>query len=318
MQRLISLLALFWCGVGLCTAASPLTLAPGTETILDHIYSGRTDVAISEAQQMQQKLPAHPLGYLLEAEALWWRIWCSSAEFKYGMNMPRHREKLVADQHYLDLSTKALTTAQARLKEQESAEMHFYAGMAEALSSRLFGLRGEYHNTARFGVRARENFTRALALDPELADADMGLGLYDYYVDTLSTMARMMRFFMGIPGGSKGEGIQLLYRAIREGQLTPVIARFYLAVNLHNYDQRYQEALQVLTPLVEKYPDNPLFLLAEADLLAKLGKKSQATDVYRAAGVAAQKVEDPPTQRKIEVLVQQSIAALGSPHRQQQ
>jgi tetratricopeptide (TPR) repeat protein len=312
MRRLILLLIFLLWGPGPSTAALPLTLPGGTEAILEHIYSGRTEMAISEAQQLQQKLPAHPLGYILEAEALWWRIWCSSAEFKYGMTMPRHREKLVADQHYLDLGGKALAVAEANLKEHESAEMYFYAGMAEALSSRLLGLRGEYRTTARVGVRARENFVRALALDPALADAGMGLGLYDYYVDTLSTMARMMRFFMGIPGGSKEEGIQLLYRSIREGQLTPVISRFYLAANLHNYDQRYQEALQVIAPLVEQYPNNPIFRLAKADLLAKLGRTSQAIEAYRAAGLAADKVEDLAAKQKINVLVQQSIATLTS------
>ena len=270
-------------------------------------------MAIDEARQMQQQKPDHPLGYILEAEALWWRIWWSSAEFKYGMTMPRHREKLPADQHYFDLSAKAFAIAETRLKEHESAEMYFYAGMAEASSSRLYGLRWEYRNTARTGVHARDNFVRALALDPRLADADMGLGLYDYYVDTLSAMARVLRFFMGIPGGTKEEGIQLLYRSIREGQLTPVVSRFCLAMNLHNYDQQYEQALLVVTPLVENYPGNPLFWLAQGDLLGKLGRKSQAIEAYRAAGAAASKVSDPTMKQKISALVQQSIAALSNP-----
>lgn len=313
MRQFISLLVSVLCGAGLCGAAQPLSLPNGTETILNHIYSGQSNLAISEAQQLQQQLPEHPLGYILEAEALWWKIWCSSAEFKYGMSMPRHREKLAADQHYLDLAAKALAIAEAKLKEHESAEMYFYAGMAEASTSRLYGLRWEYHNTARVGVRARENFMHALELDPGLADADMGLGLYDYYVDTLSTMARVLRFFMGIPGGSKEEGIKLLQRSMREGQLTPVVSRFCLAMNLHNYDQRFQEALVVLTPLVEKYPDNPIFLLAQGDLLGKLGRKSQATEAYRAAKVAGNRLLDPAMNQKIDVLVQESLAALENP-----
>jgi tetratricopeptide (TPR) repeat protein len=313
MWRFLFFLFLLLSGEGLCCAAPPLTLPAGTDKILNDIYSGRNDLAIGEAQQLQQQMPAHPLGYILEAEALWWKIWCSSAEFKYGMTMPRHREKLAADQHYLELSAKALAIAEARLKEHESAEMYFYAGMAEAATSRLYGLRGEYHSTARVGVHARENFVRALALDPHMADADMGLGLYDYYVDTLSTMARVMRFFMGIPGGSKEEGIQLLYRAIHAGQLTPVVARFCLAMNLQNYDQRHQEALHVLTPLVEKYPENPVFLLAQGDLLGKLGRKAEAMDAYQAAEAAAAKVSDPAVKQKIDSLAQQSIAAIANP-----
>jgi len=45
--------------------------------------------AVEAAKRMEQELPNHPLGYLLEAEALWWRIWCTSADFKYGMSDAR-------------------------------------------------------------------------------------------------------------------------------------------------------------------------------------------------------------------------------------
>src|SRR5437879_5320080 len=117
--------------------------------------------------------------------------------------------------------------------EDAAKGMQVYAGMADAAAARLYGLRGESRNTARFGVRAREHFLRAKALDPGLADSDLGLGLYNYYVDTLSAMARILRFFMGIPGGSKQEGVRLLEHAIADGVLTSSLARFYLAMNLH-------------------------------------------------------------------------------------
>jgi tetratricopeptide (TPR) repeat protein len=289
-----------------------LSLPSNVPAILDHIYSGRRDLAIKEARAFQQQSPNDPLGYLLEAEAEWWRIWCSSAEFKYGMTMARHHDKLPGDAHYLELTSKAYSLAEAQLREHDSAEMHLYAGMADALASRLYGLRGENRATARVGVRARENFLKALALDPSLADADMGLGLYNYYVDTLSTVARVLRFFMGIPGGSKEEGIRQLERAIREGQLTPPLARFYLAENLMNYDQKYEQALQVITPLVEKYPGNPIFQLLRGDLFAKLGRKSQAEAAYHSASTASAQVAEPGCRARLAYLVQQSLAALNA------
>jgi len=71
-----------------------------------------------------------PLGYLLEAESLWWGIWCTSADFRYGMTMARHREKQAADQAYVNLATKASVLADAQLKQHETGEMHLYAAMA--------------------------------------------------------------------------------------------------------------------------------------------------------------------------------------------
>jgi tetratricopeptide (TPR) repeat protein len=289
--------------------ASNINLPPETPAILDEIYSFDLQGAIEAAKRMEEERPNHPLGYLLEAEALWWRIWCTSADFKYGMTDARRRPKLAADQHYFQLSAKALSLAEAQTKQSESAEMQFYAGMAEASSARLYGLRGENRNAARSGVRGREHLLRAKALDPDLADADLGLGLYNYYVDTLSAIAKVLRFFMGIPGGSKQEGVRLLEHAIAQGALTPNVARFYLALNLHRYDQQYEKALTVLGPLVEKYPANPLFQLARGDLYAKLGRKQQALACYRAA--SALPVQNADCQTRLQELVRASIAAVG-------
>jgi tetratricopeptide (TPR) repeat protein len=285
-----------------------LSLPPEAPAILDKIYSFDLPRATEAAKHMQQERPNHPLGYLLEAEALWWRFWCTSAEFKYGMSDARRRPKLEADKHFFELTVTASSLAEARLKQVDSAEMQFYAGSADADAARLYALRGENRNAARAGVRAREHFLRAKALDADLADADLGLGLYNYYVDTLSAMARILRFFMGIPGGSKQDGIRLLEHAIADGVLTPTVARFYLALNLHRYDQQYERALSVITPLTEKYPSNPLFQLARGDLFAKLGRKQQALLCYQAA--AALSVSDPECQTRIQQLVRTSIVAL--------
>jgi tetratricopeptide (TPR) repeat protein len=290
-------------------ARPQITLPPETPAILDKIYSFDLDGAIEAAQRLEQAQPNHPLGFLLEAEALWWRIWCTSADFKYGMSDARRRPKIEADQRYIELSAKALSLAETQIKKNESAEMQFYAGMADASLARLYGLRAENRNAARSGVRGREHLLRAKALDPNLADADLGLGLYNYYVDTLSAIARILRFFMGIPGGSKQEGVRLLEHAMAQGVVTSNVARFYLALNLHRYDQQYEKALNLLGPLVEKYPANPLFQLARGDLFAKLGRKQQALACYRAA--SALPVQNAECQAHIQNLAHASIAALG-------
>jgi|SRR5882724_5737002 len=287
-----------------------LDVPPAAVTVMDQIYSGDLGSAIEGSRRLQQEQPEHPLGYLLEGEALWWRIWCTSAEFRYGMTYPRHRAKLAADQHYLDLAAKATSLADTRIASHDSAEMQFYAGMGDALLARIYGLRGENRSGARAGVRARGRLLRAIALDPNLADAYMGLGLYNYYADTLSATARVLRFFMGIPGGNKQEGIQQMQRAIAQGVLTPPEARFYLAINLHNYEQKYELALKIAGPLAEKYPSNPIFQLIQGDLYAKLGRKESAAECYRAA--ATRRVNDPECNDHIRDLVRASLAAIGA------
>ena len=302
--------------VALSFAASPAQdapfrwLPPETNSILDKIYGGDAQAAIEAAQRLQRENPQHPLGYALEAEAEWWDIWGSSAEYKYGMTMARHRGVLAADRRYLELAARISALAEAQLKDQETAEMKFFNGMGYALAARLYGLRVENRNTARAGVRARDNFARAIALDPDFADAYLGLGLYNYYVDTLPGIARMLRFMMGIPGGSKTEGIHQLKIAIAEGILTSAAARFYLSLNLHNYDHQYKAALEILLPLWQKYPTNPVFQLAAGDLYAKLGQHEMAVARYRAA--AEIPVHDSECANHLHKLAQVSLAAIGS------
>jgi hypothetical protein len=290
--------------------AGKLILPSNTSTILDNIYAGRNELALPEIRKMEELAPEDPLGYLLDAEAEWWRIWCVSAEFKYGMTMARHHEKSPGDEHYLKLTQKAYELAEKKLQQQNTGDMHLYAGMAEAQAARLLAMRSEYRAAARAGVKARANFQEALALDPSLADAYTGLGLYNYYVDTLSMLAKAMRFLMGIPGGTKEEGIRQLKRGMQEGELSAQSARFYLALNLFNYDQRYEEALQLIAPLAERYPGNPIFLLMKGDLEAKLGRKESAESCYRAADAAADQIPDAECRIKMKQLAQQSLEAL--------
>jgi len=226
-------------------------LPPETPAILDKIYSFDLQGAVEDAKRLNRNGPDHRSAILLEAEALWWAHLVYFGAFQVWNEHARRRPKLAADQHYFELSAKALSLAEAQIKQNDSAEMQFYAGMAEASARDSTDFAPRIGTTARSGVRAASTFVRAKALDPGLADVDLGLGLYNYYVDTLSSLARILRFFMGIPGGSKQEGIRLLEQAAAQGVLTSNIARFYLALNLHRYDQQYEKALGVLVPLVK-------------------------------------------------------------------
>jgi tetratricopeptide (TPR) repeat protein len=294
--------------------AQNLNVTPADQSILNQIYSGDLTAAIDSAHKLQQDRPDHPIGYLLEEETLSWEIWSTSAEFKYHMSYARQRAKLPSDDHYLDLASKIIQLSEHHIAASgdtaSTADMHFYAGMGDAFFARLYGLRAETKLAARYGVRARERLIRAEALDPNLADADFGLGLYNYYADTLSSVTKMLRFFMGIPGGSKQDGIRQLNRAISDGALTGVDARFYLAISLHNYDQNYEQALELSAPLEEKYPANPIFHLINGDLDAKLGRKDQAISAYRAA--AAQRLTDPDSNTHVQALIHLSLQSLDA------
>jgi tetratricopeptide (TPR) repeat protein len=263
--------------------AHTIQLPPGVQQALETMYGGDPDAAIATFRALQKTNPKSPLGFLLEAEARWWKMYCEACEVKWGMVDAWKREPRPGDDEYLALAGRSVEIARAQAAAQDSAEMHLYAGIGLALEARLYGLRYEKRATAHAGVAARQEFLRAIQMDPGLADAYTGLGLYNYYVDTLSSFVKMLRFMMGIPGGNREEGIRQLERGMKEGQLTAVEARFYLAKNLRTYDHDYQRALEIAEPLAAYYPRNPIFWMLIGNLQAELGEKDKAAAAFRTA-----------------------------------
>ncbi len=313
MKRRLCLLLLLTASLAATPVrAGKLNLPPEATAGLRQLYTGNADSAIKLFRRIQQQQPDHPLGYLLEADARWWKLYCQACEIRWDMIDAWHRPRLREDDAYLALAGKATALAEARLAENDSAEMRLYAGMGWLLRGRLLGLRDDRRGTARAGVKARAHLLRAIQLDPSLADAYTGLGLYNYYVDTLSAMAKVLRFFMGIPGGNKHEGMRQLEIAMSKGELTAVEARFYLAKNLRNYDHQYARAAEIMRPLVAQYPQNPIFLLLLGDMNAKLNRKEQAATSFRAAEKLP--AHDPPCHAHVQKLAQAALAALAETH----
>ena len=303
---LIALLALAPCSA----RASQLNLPPQATAGMHLMYSGRTKQAIAAFRQLQAERPAYPLGYLLEAEAVWWRIYCRSLERKYNTLDAWTARGGPENDAELALADKATRLAESAIARRDTAEMELYAGMGYMLRARLMGLREKKRDTARAGVAARSHLLRCLQLDPNMADAYTGLGLYNYYVDTLSAFAKILRFFMGIPGGSKSEGLRQLQTAMTKGELTAVEARFYTAKNLRNYDRDYAQAARVAAPLVSEFPGNPLFLALAGDIAAKLGQKEKAAARFRAAAAAPE--ENPACASHLRQVLREALAAVGA------
>jgi tetratricopeptide (TPR) repeat protein len=260
-----------------------LTIPPEAQQALTKIYEGDAGAAIPSARALEQAQPEHPLGFALEAEALWWNRYCVALELKYGIIEAWKRSKDPDDDAYLRLTDHVVQLAQAQVAKEDTAEMHVYAGMGWALKARLYGLRGENRNAAHAGVNARAEMLRALELDPQMADATAGLGIYNYYVATLPGIVKVIRFFMGIPGGDKEAGLRQMQTGMKEGVLLRVDVRFIYAKSIRMYDQKYEEALGIALPLVEQYPKNAIFNLLVGNLNAELGRNEEAAEYFHAA-----------------------------------
>jgi len=292
--------------------ASELNIPPKANEAIHLMYSGKTEQAIAIAHQLEADRPDHPLGYLIEADVLWWKIYCKWFERKYNTidSWSHTRPADAQDDAELALADKVTRLAEASIAQSDTAEMELYAGLGYASRARLLGLRYEKMPVARAGIEARRHLLRCLELDPKMTDADLGLGLYNYYVDTLSAMAKVLRFFMGIPGGDKRVGLRQLETASTSGELTQVESRFNMAKNLRNYDFDYARAAQAAGPLLKEYPENPIFLLLVGDIDEKLGDNEDATAMFRAAEVAPN--DDAECAARVRKVAREALVSLGA------
>ena len=265
--------------------AAPLAVPEEARAGLERLYQGDTRGAAARFRTLQERQPDHPLGYLLEANALWWERWCGSLEIKpAGFVDAALGQESTLDAPYWTLVAAAQQKADSYRKQNaEVAEAHLYLGLAYAMEGRLRALRRENFAAASAGKKMRAALQRALELDPPLDDALFGLGLYNYYVATLSPLLKLVRWLLFLPGGDKQTGLEQLERAAERGVLVGVEARFWLAKNLRNYDQDYPRARTEFERLSQRYPQNQIFALMLGGVEAKRGDSTAAMRAYSRA-----------------------------------
>lgn len=251
---------------------------------LDLLMDGDLDGAIELFQDIQRKDPQSPLGYLLEADAMWWRIYYSTAnlidpDVFAATDLPA----TPYDAHFEDLLNATLSKSEARLRAREDVARHYlYQGMAYALRARLAGLRDKDLPTARAGKKMRTQLLKALELDPNLTDAYLGIGIYNYFVDTLSAIVKILRFFIGLPGGSREVGLRQLQLAAEKGELARAEAKFYLAKDFSRPNERqYAKSLKLFQELAREYPHNPLWPMLIGSLQCRMGHAQECERLYR-------------------------------------
>src|SRR5579862_4433522 len=226
------------------------------------MMDGDLDGAITVAQQLEQKDPDSPLGYILEANATWWRIYYASANLiDPDVFDVANMEATPYDSHFVDLDQIAIQKAESRIHAQDNVSRNLlYEGFAYALRARLEGLHDRDLPTARAGKKMRTLLLQALAMDPNLIDAYCGLGIYNYFVDTLSSIVKILSIFIGLPGGSRVEGLKQLQLCAEKGELVRPEAKFYLAKDFsRNSEKQYEKSLRLFGELKAEFPHNPLW-----------------------------------------------------------
>ena len=184
----------------------------------------------------------------MRAESAWWQI------------------QIDPDSKSLDARLETLAAAAINAsgawteREPKRAEAWFYLAAAYTPLVQLRVLRHERMSAARAGSKIKDALEQALALDPTLGDASLGIGLYHYYAGVAPMYAKILRWLLLLPGGDREKGLKEILMARERGVLLAGEADFQLAQIYLWYEERPRDGLALYESLDARYPENPVFL----------------------------------------------------------
>jgi tetratricopeptide (TPR) repeat protein len=180
-----------------------------------------------------------------------------------------------------ELTQRALSLEEARLKTNpDDADALYARGVTRGLHATYLALiEKAWFSGLRSAVGARHDHERVLELQPNNTDAKMIVGMHNYVVGSLSWPAKVGASMVGL-SGSRSKGIEYLYESANGGGENSIDAKIALAIFLRR-EQRYPEAIKVVSSMADAYPKNFLMALELANLYNASGQAQQAIASYR-------------------------------------
>lgn len=254
---------------------------------LKHLYGLEYPESRAAFHKLIELEPDNPFGYLFEAGGIWWE---SSQEYGLFTDTPTLQGTFEDD------IQRALKKADAYIDSEDprrKADGYFVSGMTLGTLGQWRLMKRHWMDAFFIGKKAIKNLKKCAKLDPDYADARLGLGVFDYQASRLSGVMKLGAL-LGFRGDEK-RGLEEIRDAMDRSrysghQAAELLALIYLS-DLHDDPK----ALEVLRRLRQDYPDSAYFMYLEALALHRLGRPDESLAAARTlfARVAA----DPPAFR---------------------
>jgi hypothetical protein len=235
------------------------------------VYDGDFHGAEARLAGLAGEHPDDPVLPYLQALALEWRLEQQDADHTHDVEV-------------LALADRSLALAGPRLARSPADGRALLArGAAHGVKSRLHLFRWEKGPASREAVRMRGALTAARATGVEALDLDFGLGLYDYYADTLPRFFKIVAFVLRIPGGDRERGLGAIARVARGGSLFHDDEARVQMYDIHSYFEGKPDcALHWIREMWRRHPGWPRWGLKLAQLVgAPMGLWGESAAVAR-------------------------------------
>jgi tetratricopeptide (TPR) repeat protein len=289
---LFASLWLFLCSSAFSAQKLPSAIRPGNNVLaargFNELYNMDYDPAIRDFVKLQSQYPDDPFtsNYLLAAEVFKElnRIGALDTETysseSFLTSKARRPLDTAAQKRIFDLVARVESLCNARLQKNPNDTDALYArGVARGFRSTYMGMAEKSWMAAiRSALASRRDHERVLELDPSYLDAKMTVGIHNYIIGSLNWAGRAAVALVGVTG-NRQKGLDYLREVSRSHGTSSNDAALALSLFLRR-EQRYPEALELVSRVSREYPRNFLLVIEYAHLLNAAGHGREAIAQY--------------------------------------
>ena len=153
-----------------------------------------------------------------------------------------------------------------------SLPAHYHLGATLGFRARANAGRRNFFRALPEGASALKHLKKALALDPALSDALLGMGMYHYFAARMPAGAKPFAYLLIGEGADRKLGLAELRRVAESTGTARMEARSVLAVILSKDDEAdWAGAEKLLAEISTRYPHNPIYRLRRAYVAERRG-----------------------------------------------
>lgn len=244
-------------------AAEPAEIETHILAAINSIWA--MDFEASEASLKKARLlePEYPYTYFGQANLTWLRYVYGSQQTDSALKAKFEREVKYA-----------VAASKVWLKKHPNdAKGYLALSGAYGLRARLAAIQKRWIRALLDGRRAVKFTRKAHQLDSGLTDALLGVGMYDYYADSLPRVVRILSKL--ILGGNRDRGIESLKIVARKGKYAKIAAQLLL-IEIYTEDKsgakNPEESVRIISALKIEFPKSPVFHKIEHVCLYEAGR----------------------------------------------
>ncbi|MEK7234305.1 MAG: hypothetical protein AAB268_10850 [Elusimicrobiota bacterium] len=240
-------------------AAAPLKMERELTEIEDLFYDMDFDKARAAANALASRHPRHPAGAFYRSVSSYQR-WTAE-----GMHSNDTFRAFETDSATAEKSAKDLMAS-------NPAEAHYYMGAALGFRARAHMAQKNFFRALPNGFAAIKHLKKALALDPTLSDARLGMGMYHYFAARMPAGAKPLAHLLVGEDADRKLGLSELWSVAETTGTARMEARSVLAIILSKDDEAdWVGAEKLLAELSSRYPHNPIYRLRRAYVAERRG-----------------------------------------------